>query len=444
MTILFIALTGLLGLYMAWTIGANDVANSMADAVGSKSCTLRKAVIFAGICEFAGAVLVGSHVTQTVRKGIVDPAAVVSMPGLTAQEGAALLALGMMAALLAAAIWLHVATYFGMPVSTTHSIVGAVTGFGVVAAGWSAVHWGKLGQIVSSWFVSPVVGGLIAYFIFKYISTFILRRDRPASAAVRMTPALVFLLVAVVVLAIRYKGLKHVMAGREDASWLSGNLGALLIAVVLGIIGAVLSRLILSRRLRDHFRIPLAGQLDVVERTFAPLVVLTSCTVAFAHGANDVANAVGPLAAVAEIFKTGQVESTVAVPFWILALGGSGIVLGLATYGYRVMRTVGSKITVITPSRGVAADMAALTTVLACSLMGLPVSTTHTLVGAILGVALARGHGSVNKQVTRNIFGSWLITVPAAALLAILLFLIGKMFLVDHIVRILPATTAGG
>ena len=444
MTIFFIALTGLLGLYMAWTIGANDVANSMADAVGSKSVTVRNAIILAGICEFAGAVLVGSHVTQTVRQGIVDPVALTSLPGLTAQEGVALLALGMMAALLAAAIWLHIATWFGMPVSTTHSIVGAVAGFGVVAAGWSAVHWGKLGQIVASWFISPVAGAILAFIIFKYVSKFILGCERPARAAVRMTPPLVFFLVGVVVLAIRYKGLKHVMKGKEDASWLSGNQGALLIAVVLGIVGAIVSRALISRKLRAHFRIPLAGQLESVERTFAPLVVLTSCTVAFAHGANDVANAVGPLAAVAEILRTGKVEPTVAVPLWILAIGGLGIVLGLATYGYRVMLMVGSKITVLTPSRGVAADMAALTTVLTCSLMGLPVSTTHTLVGAILGVALARGHGSVNKRVTRNIFGSWLITVPAAALLAIVFFLLGKLFLLDHIVRFLPAATTGG
>ena len=444
MTTFFIALTGLLGLYMAWTVGANDVANSMADAVGSKSVSIRKAIILAAICEFCGAVLVGSHVTQTVRKGIVDPTALASMPNVTAQEGAALLALGMMAALLAAAIWLHIATRFGMPVSTTHSIVGAVAGVGVVAAGWSAVHWGKLGQIIASWFVSPVCGGLLAFVLFKYISRFILGRERPAKAAVRMVPPLVFLLVGVVALAIRYKGLKHVMEGKEDASWLSGNPGALVIAIVLGIAGAIVSRKLLSRKLRAHFRIPLADQLDLVERTFAPLVILTSCTVAFAHGANDVANAIGPLAAVAEIFNTGKVEPTVAVPLWVLSLGGFGIVLGLATYGYRVMLTVGSRITVITPSRGVAADMAALTTVLTCSLMGLPVSTTHTLVGAILGVALARGHGSVNKRVTRNIFGSWLITVPAAALLAILLFLLGKMFLMDQIVRAIPLATVGG
>jgi len=433
-----IAATAAVGLYMAWTIGANDVANSMADAVGSKSISVRNAIIAAGICEFAGAVLVGSHVTETVRKGIVDPAAITSLPGITPAEGAALLAVGMMAALLAAAIWLHAATWFGMPVSTTHSIVGAVAGFGVVAAGWSAVHWGKLGQIVSSWFISPVAGAALGFLIFKIISRFILRKERPARAAIKVAPFLVFFVVVVVVLAIVYKGLKHII---KEAEWLTPG-RSILLAVVLGTCGAVICRVLLRRKLRSFFGVPLAEQLERVERTFAPLVIMTSCTVAFAHGANDVANAIGPLAAVVEILKTGRVAMTVVVPLWVLALGGVGIVLGVATYGYRVMLTVGRKITHITPSRGVAADISALTVVLTCSRMGLPVSTTHTLVGAILGVGLARGLGAVNGDVTRKIFSSWLITVPAAAALSVVLFLAGRVFLLGTLERIVEAAAS--
>ncbi|GAG35564.1 unnamed protein product, partial [marine sediment metagenome] len=243
-----------------------DVANSMADAVGSKSITVRQAIIAAGLCEFAGAVLVGAHVTDTVRKGIVDPSAMASLPGFSATEGAALLALGMMSALLAAAVWLHVATSFGMPVSTTHSIVGAVAGFGVVAAGWSAVQWDTMGRIVVSWFVSPVSGGVIGFILFKLISRFILGQDRPARAATRMTPLFVFMLVVVVVLAIVYKGLKHITTRAE---WLSDH--AIAVALLLGVAGALVCRGLLTRKLTEHFGAPLGEQLERVERTFAPL-----------------------------------------------------------------------------------------------------------------------------------------------------------------------------
>lgn len=441
MITLFIVATALLGLYMAWNIGANDVANSMADAVGSKACTIKQAVILAGICEFAGAVLVGSHVTQTVRKGIVNPNVLQNLPNVTPEQAAAMLVIGMMSALLAAALWLNVATWMGMPVSTTHSIVGAVSGFGVVAAGWSAVQWNTMGKIVASWFISPVVGGLIGLVCFKMISVLILGRDKPARAASRVTPSLIFFTFFVMVLAVVYKGLKPM---EDRISWLTDDrvvaLGLevrqimpIAIAVGVGVLSAIIGWFILRRKLAEDSRLPLGEQLERVERVFAPLVVTTSCTVAFAHGANDVANAVGPLAAVVETLRQHAIQPAVPVPFWILGLGGLGIVLGLATYGYRVMITVGSKITSITPSRGVAADIAAMATVLTCSKLGLPVSTTHTLVGAILGVALARGVGSVNKQVTRNIFGSWLITVPAAALLAAVLFLIGRVCFLDII-----------
>ncbi len=419
MDIIILAVMVLLGLYMAWNIGANDVANSMADAVGSGALSVKQAVIAAGICEFAGAVLVGSHVTDTIRKGIVDPSALASMPGMLEGEPAALLVIGMSAALLAAAIWLNFATWTGMPVSTTHSIVGAVAGFGIVAAGIGSVHWGKMGQIVASWFISPFAGGLMAFIIFKIISKMILGQEQPARAAIKVTPYIVFFLAMVVTLATIYKGFKHVIKGID---WLTDT-HTLLIALAISVVSTIISRIHVKKKLADKVSLPLARQLEQVEQVYVPLVIISSCAVAFAHGANDVANSVGPLAAVANILKTGTVEMKVPVPFWILVLGGAGIVLGLSTYGYRVMATVGTKITEITPTRGVAADIAATATVLVCTRLKLPISTTHVLVGAIMGIGLARGLAGIDSRIAKKIFKSWLITVPAAAMVCIILFL---------------------
>ncbi len=427
--------TAVLGLYMAWTIGANDVANSMADAVGSKACTIKQAVIAAGICEFAGAVLVGAHVTDTVRKGIVHPDFLTSLPRISSDQAAALLVLLMMSSLLAAALWLHLATFFGVPVSTTHSIVGAIAGGGIVAAGWSAVNWLKMGQIVTSWFVSPLLGGILGFLIFILISRLILQHYRPVRVAIRYAPFLFFFTFFVITAAIVFKGLKHITAKAEIA-WLTGW-AALGWSLVVGIAAAFFSKWYLSRKLVGYAGEELSLQLEVVERVFAPLVFITSCTVAFAHGANDVANSVGPLAAVVGVFRNGTVSMKVPVPVWVLMLGGGGIVIGLAMYGYRVMTTVGEKITRITPSRGLAADVAAMTTVLACSRLKLPVSTTHTLVGAIMGVALARGVGAVNKNVVQKIFTSWLITVPVAALISIAIFLVGRWLAFDYITGVI-------
>ena len=438
MAFYILAVTALLGLYMAWNIGANDVANSMADAVGSKAISIKQAVVLAGICEFAGAVLVGSHVTNTIRKGIVSPKVIAALPGLMEGEAATILVLGMTAALLAAALWLHVATWAGMPVSTTHSIVGAVAGFGVVAAGWDCVNWGKMGQIVASWFISPVAGGIMGFVIFTFISTTILRRPKPARAAMVVTPLIVFVLAMVVTMATIYKGLKHVSQG---AAWARDD-NTLLISLVIGVVSATAYAILLRFRLKDKVNLPIGKQLELVERGFAPLVVISSCAVAFAHGSNDVANAVGPLSAVAHILHTGSVEMKVGVPTWILVLGGSGIVIGLATYGYKVMRTVGSDITEITPSRGVAADIAATATVLICTRLELPVSTTHTLVGAILGIGMARGLSGINSGITGKIVSSWLITVPAAAFMSVILFVTGRFFLFDFIRHLVLAAAA--
>ena len=429
MDVIILAIMALLGLYMAWNIGANDVANSMADAVGSRALSIRQAVIAAGICEFAGAVLVGSHVTETIRKGIVEPSALLAMPGLMEGEAAALMVIGMAAALLAAAVWLNMATLFGMPVSTTHSIVGAVAGFGVVAAGIGSVNWGKMSQFVASWFISPFAGGLVAFIIFKAITRFILGHDSPARAAIRFTPLVVFFLAMVVSLATVYKGLKHVIKG---VPWLTDT-NTLILAFVISFVSMLVSKVYVTRRLADKFDHSLEEQLEDVERVYVPLVIISSCAVAFAHGANDVANSIGPLAAIAHILKTGSVEMKVAVPFWVLVLGGGGIVLGLATFGYKVMSTVGTKITEITPTRGVAADIAATATVLVCTRLKLPISTTHTLVGAIMGIGLARGLAGIDKRVVKSIFNSWIVTVPIAAAIAIVFFIAGRYFFLETI-----------
>jgi len=433
METIIICFAATLGLYMAWNIGANDVANSMADAVGSKAISIRNAVIAAGICEFAGAVLVGAQVTETVRKGIVDPSVLATLPGITPHDAAVIMVIGMSAALLSAAFWLNFSTLFGMPVSTTHSIVGAVAGFGLVAAGWDAVNWGKMGQIVSSWFISPIAGGVLAYIIFIYISKAILGNEKPTQAAIKHMPFIVFLMTAVVMLATIYKGLKHVS---KNIEWLSGS-RAFWFSLGIALVAAVISRFYARYKLKDRGNDKLGVQLEAVEQVFVPLVIISSCSVAFAHGANDVANSVGPLAAVVNILKTGVIDAKVPVPLWILSLGGFGIVMGLATYGYRVMMTVGTKITEITPSRGVAADIAATATVLVCTRLSLPVSTTHTLVGAILGIGLARGLGGIDKRVVSSIFGSWLFTVPAAAIMSAIFFVIGKIFFFDTISRVL-------
>ncbi len=424
-----LGITALMGFYMAWNIGANDVANSMADAVGSKSITIKKAIIAAGICEFAGAVLVGSHVTNTVRKGIVDPQVLAHLPGMAPHEAAAIFIIGMAGALLAASLWLNISSWAGLPVSTTHSIVGAVAGFGIIAAGFGAVSWVTMGKIVASWFISPIIGGIMGFLIFNFISKTILGNARPIRAAEKITPFIVFCLAFIVTLGTIYKGLKHVI---HNINWLTDN-STILIAFGISLSAAIFSKFYIHRTLAAHSEKSIAQQLEQVEKTFMPLVVISSCSVAFAHGSNDVANAVGPLSAVVNILQTGTLSMKVGVPFWIMVLGGIGIVVGLATYGYRVMATVGTDITEITPSRGVAADIATTFTVLSCSRLGLPISTTHTLVGSIIGIGLARGFAGIDRNVTKRIFGAWLITVPAAALVSMLFFVTGRALLLHTI-----------
>ena len=394
------------GFYMAWTIGANDVANAMGTSVGSGALTLKQAVIVAAIFEFAGAVLVGSHVTDTIRKGMVDPVIFTATPDV--------LMLGMLSALIASAIWLQMATHWGLPVSTTHSIVGAVVGFALIAVGTSAISWGKVSQIIASWVISPVMGGVIACTMFIFIRNRVLDRHHPIAAVKKYAPYLVFVLFAILTLSLVYKGLKNLKLDLP----LSQALG---VAIIVGLIASFIAHFFIGKIKNDGNQ-SLSAELATVEGAFRKLQIITACYMAFAHGANDVANAIGPLAAIFSISSTHVVSMQVPVPIWILVLGGTGIIIGLATWGYKVIETIGKKITEMTPSRGFSAEFGAATTVLVCSKMGLPISTTHTLVGAVVGVGMARGIASLNLNIIRNIAYSWIITLPVAGGLSILFY----------------------
>ncbi len=405
---LYIGLAAVFGLYMAWAIGANDVANAMATSTGAKAISFKQAVIIAAIFEFAGAVLAGGSVTSTIRSGIVDASLLADTPEL--------MIYGMLGSLLAAAVWLNLASKMGWPVSTTHSIIGAIVGFAAVGIGMEAVQWGKVGQIALSWLVSPLISGVIAFFIFRTVQVLILDRTDPIERARRYVPVYMLVAAFMVVMMTLTKGLTHV--GLDLTS--GQNLA---IASVLSVVIAVIGKLVIDRIKVD----PAADRqfrFATVERIFGVLMVVTACSMAFAHGSNDVANAVGPVAAVISVATTGVVEGRSAVSPWVLLLGGAGIVLGLATYGRKVMQTVGTQITALTPSRGFAAEMSAASTIVLASSTGLPISTTHTLVGAVLGVGMARGISAINLTVIRNIFLSWLITVPAGAALSVIFFFI--------------------
>lgn len=448
MEILYIILIlGIIGgFYQAWNIGANDVANAMGTSVGSGAITLKQAVLIAAIFEFGGAVLVGGNVTNTIRKGILDVHAFETMPEV--------LAVGMLAALLSAATWLLIATIFGLPVSTTHSIVGGIVGVGVAALGFDSVNWPKLIQIAASWLVSPVMGAFAAFFIFRLITLAIFNQEEPLKAFKKVSPILIFAVFSTITLAIVYKGLKNLHLNLQLGE-------ALLIAGGVGVLCAFLGGFFIKNvkspspaqlieasdypvdtqttKLEQQPKINTAelhkgthllrAEFTVVENIFKYLQVLTACCIAFAHGSNDVANAIGPLAVIVNIYETQTVTPTSVVPLWVLILGGVGIVIGLATYGYKVINTIGKNITELTPSRGFAAEFAAAATILAGSKLGLPISTTHTLVGSVIGIGLAQGAGGMNRNVVMKIVNSWIITVPFAAILAAVVFVCLRFFL---------------
>ncbi|MCP4284224.1 MAG: inorganic phosphate transporter [Gammaproteobacteria bacterium] len=407
----FLVLAIIFGGYMAWGIGANDVANAMGTPVGSGAITVKQAIIIAAIFEFAGAFIAGGQVTKTIRKGIIDPSSIAGNPEL--------LVYGMLAALLAAGIWLMFASTRGWPVSTTHTIVGAIVGFASVGIGIDAVNWGKIGSIVASWLVSPLIGGAIALLLMISIRKLILNTEKPFDKAKLWGPVYVFLVGWIVGLVTLFKGLKHLDFELTVVQ-------SLITATAIGIVLAFIGKLLINRVKVD----PEADKeyhYASVEKVFVPLMLFTAAAMAFAHGSNDVANAIGPLAAVVSIVQSGgEVVQTAGLPLWILVLGGVGIVVGLGTMGYRVMETIGTKITELTPTRGYCATLAAATTVVLASKTGLPVSTTQIAVGAVMGVGLARGVGAIDLRVVGGIILSWLVTLPAGGILAALFFFLFK------------------
>ncbi len=413
-TILILAC--LFGFFMAWGIGANDVANAMGTSVGSKAITIKQAILIAIIFEFAGAYLAGGAVTDTIRKGIIDPAF------FKGQEE--LLVYGMMSALLAAGTWLLVASMKGWPVSTTHSIVGAIVGFAAVGISIDAVAWPQIATIVASWVVSPLIAGTISYVLFTSVRHIILDRDDPYHRAKQYIPYYMFLVGFMIAMVTLTKGLKNVGV-TIDMGLGSSFMNAVPVAALIGLVVALAGAQLLHKIHRNNPDIKPTNA--DVERVFAILMVFTACAMAFAHGSNDVANAIGPVAAIVGVLQSGgEIAAKSAIPWWILLTGALGIVIGLATYGWKVIQTIGKRITELTPSRGFAAELGAASTVVLASATGLPISTTHTLVGAVLGVGIARGIGSIDLRVVGSIFASWLVTLPAGAGLSIVFFFFFK------------------
>ena len=428
------ALVVVVGFYAAWNIGANDVANAMGTSVGSGALTLKQAVIIAGVFEFLGAFMVGANVSETVRKKMFDPEFFQTIYG---QDGPLLLALAMIAALMAAGTWLMFASYRGWPVSTTHSIVGAVVGVGAVALGVENIAWGKVALITAGWVVSPLLSGIVAFVMFKFLLKSVFHKEDPVSAAKKIAPYLSFMVLLVLAGVVAFKGLKPLWKTLKVDPSDSGVLFFVACAALgVAFIGMLITRQLVGRirpvgkRLSDtgaevlpDSSIDRAGhsEMQAVERIFAGLQILTASIVAFAHGSNDVANAVGPMSAAYQAISTGEIGLQADVPPWMLALGGAGIVTGLAMWGWRVIETVGKRITELTPSRGFVSEFSAAIVILMASVMplGLPVSTTHTLVGAVIGVGLARGFGAIDLSVAKVIVTSWMITIPAGATLSI-------------------------
>jgi len=387
------------GFYMAWNIGANDVANSMASAVGAKAITIRQAIFIAGILNVIGAVFIGSHVTNTIRKGIVSTE-ILSDPHVAL--------IGALSAMLAAALWVSFATWKSLPVSTTHSIVGAMIGFGIMAGGFSVINWAKLAAVVMSWVISPVFSLVISYLMFKTIVKLILVKKNAFIRSLSLSPVFIGMTAFVVVLSFLFK----TPLGKTLSidTWT-----ALLLALVIGGLVGYAGKGLLRRFTRPDDD-------DSTEQVFRKIQIGTSCYVALAQGANDVANAIGPLAVIYFLVKSGNVGAKVPVPAWLLLFGGVGIACGIGMAGHRVMETIGTKITTLTNTRGFAVDFAAASTVLLASKLGLPVSTTHAAVGGVIGVGLAGGIEAVNFGVVFQIMLYWLLTVPAAAVTSMIIF----------------------
>jgi len=405
---LIIGGTSAIAFYMAWSIGANDVANSMATAVGAKAITHKQAVIIAGTLVFLGAVFVGPHVTETIKSDIVK----------IDNFSSNILVLGFISALLAAAIWVTLSTWKAMPISTTHSIIGALMGFGITAGGISSVNWLKIGTVAASWALSPLFGCILSFLVFKIIVRLIFAKKEPVKSARIIGPAIIGFTIFIVSTSLF---LKTPLSKNYNISDFEGILISIIISIISSIIFIFIFRNIKAKREEDYI---------TVESIFRKLQIGTSCYVAFSIGSNDVANAIGPVAGVIPLLNTGELSQTASIPIWLLALGGIGISIGAITWGKRVMKTVGSRITNLTNTRGFSVDFGAATTVLVASKIGLPISTSHTVIGAVIGVGLARGLEAINLNVIKKIIVSWLLTLPVAAATCIGIFLCLKMLFV--------------
>lgn len=407
--------TLVIAFYVAWSIGANDLANSMGTSVGSKALTIRKAIFIAGIFEFLGAVLVGVHVTTTIQKGIINP----YLPVFTSDPY--LYVYGMLSALLAAAIWISISTYFSLPISTSQSIVGAVIGFGIIAAGFSAVTWGKTIEIAESWVLSPIAGAILAFLIFFIIKKVIFDTNKPFKSAKKSLPFFTFALILVILLSI-FKSLEGTSFPVIPFSTI------IIITITVSFISAIVTYFLINRFSTNTIETD-ADAYKAIEHFFIYLQIITACFVAFAHGSNDVANAIGPLTAILNILENGIIQELIICPLWLIVLGGIGIVIGLATWGHKVIATIGEKITQITPTRGFSAEFSTALVVLMCSRFGLPVSTSQVLVGSVIGVGLAKGIVAVDLKVIKRIFICWLITVPVSAFTAAIIFICIKLII---------------
>lgn len=411
---LYLLLAIALCFLMNWGVGANDLANVMSTTMGSKAVRVRQAMIIAVVFEFAGAFLGGEGVTETMRDGIINTSQLASDPHILMQ--------GMLGVLLACTIWMNLASFIGVPVSITNALVGSMVGFGTVVLGSEHVHWEKVYRIAISWVTSPLLSGLTAYLLFMSIQQTIFIQPDPLTRAKRFIPVYLFLVGSILSFITVFKGINHFgieLSLRQDI-FITLACSVLLTVIGMGFI----------RRIPETPRIRRRERFIQVERYFAVLMALTACAMVFAHGSNDVALAVGPLSIIHSLVShPNQAFDADNYPAWIILLGSSAVILGFLVYGRKVIETVGSSITALTPSRAFAATLAAATTVVMATSTGIPVSATQTLVGAVLGVGLARGIGALNLIVIRNIFTSWVLTLPAASLLTIVSYKVVAFFL---------------